>query len=339
MQVVASHEHHAHDALEIHNGQMVRSSESPERADMIFQALDQAGHTFHQPEAIDRDLLVRVHSPSYTQLLETAWQRWTERGEEAPAAMGFAWPTRNLPGGPPEDLVGQLGYYSFGGDTTIVDGTWSASVAAASIAVTAADMVNASGSPAYGLCRPPGHHAMADQFGGYCYLNNAALAAQRLLDNGAGRVAVLDVDYHHGNGTQSIFYGRNDVLFVSLHGDPAHEFPWFSGYAAETGAGEGEGWNLNLPVAPGADFGTWSVALEDALARIRQAGVDALVVSLGVDTYEHDPIGTFGLATTDFSLTAERIGSLGLPAVYLQEGGYAVDDLGLNVAAFLEPLS
>lgn len=129
------------------------------------------------------------------------------------------------------------------------------------------------------------------------------------------------------------------MLFVSLHGDPAHEFPWFSGYASETGAGEGEGWNLNLPVAPGADFGTWSVALEDALARIRQAGVDALVVSLGVDTYEHDPIGTFGLATIDFSLTAERIGSLGLPAVYLQEGGYAVDDLGRNVAAFLEPLS
>jgi acetoin utilization deacetylase AcuC-like enzyme len=339
MRVVASDAHRSHDALEIHNGAMVRSSESPERADIIAQALRSAGHEFVDPTPVEESLLNEVHSMAYTQFLRSVWERWEERGEEAAAAMGFVWPTRGMSIEVPQDLIGQLGYYSFAGDTTIVDGTWQASMAAASIAMTAADYVSHDGLATYGLCRPPGHHAMADQFGGYCYINNAAVAAQRLRERGAGRVAVLDVDYHHGNGTQSIFYERSDVLFVSIHGDPRHEFPWFSGHANEIGHGEGHGWNVNLPLAPGSDFATWSDALDHALLRIQAAHVDALVVSLGVDTYENDPLGTFTLATTDFAIIAERVGSLGLPTVLLQEGGYAVADLGHNVATFLEPLS
>jgi len=339
MLVVASDDHRGHDALEIHNGEMVRSSESPERADMIADVLRAAGHDFVEPEPASRELLGQIHTPAYTDFLAGAWDRWIERGEIGAAAMGFVWPTRGAPGGLPQDLIGQLGYYSFAGDSTIVDGTWAASLSAASIAVTAADRMLDDGATTYGLCRPPGHHAMADQFGGYCFINNAALAAQRLLDRGAQRVAILDVDYHHGNGTQSIFYRRSDVVFVSIHGDPTHEFPWFSGHAGETGQGEGEGFNVNLPLSPGSDFASWSAALEHALSAVAAAGVDALVVSLGVDTYEHDPIGTFTLSTDNFSTIADRIGSLGLPTTLIQEGGYAVNDLGQNVAAFLQPLN
>jgi len=318
---------------------MVRSSESPERADMIEEVLRSAGHDFVEPVAVDVDLVRRVHAPDYAEFLESAWERWVERGEEAPAAMGFMWPTRGLTAMRPEDLVGQLGYYSFAGDTTIVGGTWQASHAAASIAVTAADHVIDNAVTAYGLCRPPGHHAMADQFGGYCYLNNAALAAQRFRDRGAERVAVLDVDYHHGNGTQSIFYERSDVVVVSIHADPAEEFPWFSGRASETGTGAGADANVNLPLARGTDFVRWSAALDEAIRQVRAAKVDALVVSLGVDTYEHDPLGTFTLTTDNFAAVASQISSLDLATVVLQEGGYAVDDLGRNVARFLEPLS
>ena len=268
MRVVASQLHRRHDALEIHNGAMVRSAESPERADMIAEVLHAVGHEFMDPIAVDRALLEQVHSAHYTDFLADAWQRWVDRGETAPAAMGFVWPARQPHQETPTDLIGQLGYFSFAGDTT-----------------------------------------------------------------------VLDVDYHHGNGTQSIFYDRSDVLFVSLHGDPEHEFPWFSGYARETGVGAGDGWNLNLPLAPGSGFAAWSEALEVGLKRIQKARVDALVVSLGVDTYEHDPIGTFKLSTANFAMVARRVGALGLPTVLLQEGGYAVEDLGANVAAFLEPLS
>ena len=175
------------------------------------------------------------------------------------------------------------------------------------------------------MCRPPGHHATTDQFGGYCYLNNAAIAAQRLLDGGASCVAILDVDYHHGNGTQAIFAERSDVLFISIHADPVFEFPWFTGHASEIGQGDGEYWNLNLPLPAGTTMQGWMAALDTALTRIADADVDALVVSLGVDTYEHDPLGTFIIGTTDFVEIGAAINATGLPTVVLQEGGYAVE--------------
>lgn len=179
-----------------------------------------------------------MHIPAYLEFLATAWQRWVERDEVGPAAMGLAWPPRGFSGDRLDDLIGQIGFHGFSADTSIVAGTWAAALAAASIAMTAADGAIDRGATTYGLCRPPGHHASADQFGGCCYLNNAAIAAQRLLDRGAARVGILDVDYHHGNGTQSVFWNRSDVMVVSIHAEGIVEGP-------------GDGWNLNRASSPG----------------------------------------------------------------------------------------
>lgn len=336
--VIASEAHSDHETVAMDDGALVPSPENPQRAVMIEAALRHAGHHFAEPVEVDAGLLAAVHTPEYLEFLATAWGRWVERGETAPAAMGFAWPPRGSPGTRPDDLIGQLGFHSFSADTSIVAGTWTAALSSASVAVAATDRALDNGATVYGLCRPPGHHASADQFGGYCYLNNAALSAQRLLERGVQRVGILDIDYHHGNGTQSIFYDRSDVMVVSIHVDPRNEFPWFTGHANEVGEGRGHGWNLNLPLSAGADFGTWSSALEQALGCLEGGDIDALVVSLGVDTFEGDPMGTFRLTTPDFAAIGRRLATIGSPTVVLQEGGYAIADLGVNVAAFLEPL-
>jgi acetoin utilization deacetylase AcuC-like enzyme len=176
-------------------------------------------------------------------------------------------------------------------------------------------------------------------FGGYCFFNNAAIVAERLVGLGAQRVAILDVDYHHGNGTQSIFWERGDVLYVSLHGDPRAAYPYFSGYASETGAGAGEGRTLNLPLPPGTDGGAYRTALRDGLAAITAFDPDApLVLSLGFDTFERDPISDLALTTDDYAALAHEIGSMGRPIIALQEGGYALDAIGANAVAFLGAL-
>lgn len=336
MLAVASDVHQQHHGLELSRGAIIPSTEGPDRADLIAAALRGNGHHTIEPDPVDRQLLGRIHTAEYLELLETAWDRWQERPNPGPAAMGFTWPARGFPGERPDDLIGQLGYHSFTADCSIMAGTWDAVVTAAAIATTATDRLIDDGATTFALCRPPGHHATADQFGGYCYINNAALAAQRLLDRGAERVAVLDVDYHHGNGTQSIFYERSDVLFISLHADPVFEFPWFIGHSDETGAGEGLGWNLNLPLPTATGPVAYLDALAVGLARIAAANVDGLVVSLGVDTYLDDPLGTFSIDTPDFQTIASRIADLNVPTVLVQEGGYAVADIGTNVVAFLD---
>ena len=188
----------------------------------------------------------------------------------------------------------------------------------------------------FALTRPPGHHAGADFFGGDCFLNNAALAAQHLLDDGLERVAILDIDYHHGNGTQSIFYQRRDVLFTSIHGDPRQEYPFFLGHADEIGADAGLGFNMNLPLPHGASASEWFMALESACVKIASYAPQALVVSLGVDIFSGDPLSTFAVASSDFLGIGERIAGLGLPTVFVMEGGYAVAELGINVVNVLE---
>lgn len=235
----------------------------------------------------------------------------------------------------PAGINGKLGYYAYDAGTPIVEGTWDAALAGAQSALTAAALV-ANGAPAaYALCRPPGHHAGHATYGGYCFLNNAAIAAQYLRDQGRARVAVLDVDYHHGNGTQDIFWERADVLTVSIHGTPESEYPFFRGYADECGAGPGLGFNHNFPLPRGTDWEVWRAALAEALARIRAFAPEALVVSLGVDTYEHDPISAFKLKESDYPLMGAAIAGLGLPTVFVQEGGYAVAEIGRNVAGVL----
>ena len=191
---------------------------------------------------------------------------------------------------------------------------------------------------AFSLCRPPGHHATVDYCGGYCYLNNSALAAQSLLDAGRSRVAVLDVDYHHGNGTQSIFYGRDDVLTISLHADPDLEYPFFLGYADERGEGGGLGCNVNYPLPFGTDWAAYAPVLDDALGKIREFGPEALVVALGLDTFAGDPTTFFGIETAEYAHMGRAIGSLGLPTLVVLEGGYCVEHIGANTVTFLSGL-
>jgi acetoin utilization deacetylase AcuC-like enzyme len=287
------------------------------------------------PDTVDLDRVRRVHDPDYVDFLAGFWDAWTTSGRTGDA-IPTMFPVRGLHQDRiPDEPEGRLGYFALAAETAITAGTWRAASASAAIAQTAQRLV-AGGEPvAFGLCRPPGHHASADQFGGYCFLNNAAITAEGFLVDGAERVAVLDIDFHHGNGTQSIFWERSDVLFASLHGHPSDAFPHFLGYADEVGTGAGEGFTRNYPMRPGTAFDQWSAALDDACVHVATHRPDAVVVSLGVDAFEGDPISFFRLASDDFTSVGRRIGALGIPTVYVMEGGYAVDEIGTNVVNVL----
>jgi acetoin utilization deacetylase AcuC-like enzyme len=276
----------------------------------------------------------RVHDEQFVEFLRSAWAEWAAAGNRG-EAIPDCWPARRMGQRVPTAISGKLGYYAMAAETSISAGSWEAACAAADVALTAADLLHRGASAAFALCRPPGHHAARDLYGGYCFLNNAAIAAQYLRDQGAARVAILDVDFHHGNGTQDIFFARADVLYASLHGDPAEAFPYFSGYADETGAGAGAGFNLNLPLPRATGFSSWSAALATALRRIRDFAPDALVISLGVDTFAGDPISFFKLQSADFSAYGRMIGACKLPTLFVFEGGYAVADVGVNAVNVL----
>jgi acetoin utilization deacetylase AcuC-like enzyme len=234
----------------------------------------------------------------------------------------------------PDGLMGLLGYHTADTSTPIRAGTWRAVYGSAQAAISAADAAIAHGR-AYALCRPPGHHAYADSAGGFCYVNNTAVAAQRLRSTLNASVAVLDIDVHHGNGTQGIFYERADVCTVSIHADPSNYFPFFSGYVDERGRGPGEGFNLNLPVPQGSGDEVFLDAVKHALERIRTYAPAALVIALGLDASEHDPIGALKVTTQGFGRAAEAIGALRVPTAIVQEGGYLCPSLPVNLVAFL----
>ena len=236
----------------------------------------------------------------------------------------------------PQSFHARMGLFSYDAGSPLTSGTWAAALQGAACAWTAAQCLAEGADTAFALTRPPGHHAGTDFFGGYCFLNNAAVAAQALRDAGCARVAVLDMDYHHGNGTQAIFYERADVVFVSVHGDPQTEYPYFLGHADERGTGAGLGSNLNLPLPRGSDFSAWRMALEAGLKAIAASGVDALVVSLGVDTFEGDPVAGFRLQSPDYLTVGRLIAASGLPVVWVFEGGYAVQAIGVNAVNVLD---
>jgi acetoin utilization deacetylase AcuC-like enzyme len=252
-------------------------------------------------------------------------------------ALPSVWPIRQHRSDQvPLNFAARMGLFSYDAGTPLTSGTWTAARRGAWCALSAAASVLRGERAAFALSRPPGHHAGQDFFGGYCFINNAALAAQALRDGGASRVAILDIDYHHGNGTQSIFYDRADVFFASIHGDPRTEYPFYLGYADETGVGAGEGCNLNLPLPRGTAFSEWHDALQQAMNAITAFGADALVVSLGVDTFELDPISGFRLSSTDYLQVGETLAKAGLPTVWVFEGGYAVEQIGINSANVLQ---
>lgn len=338
MKIIYSDDHRGHGgATELRAGAFVPMAECPERMTVILAALAEAGlGDLHSPTAHGLEAACRVHDPDFVGFLERAYPMWEQRHGPGRAAFATMFGMRGLAQKPdPANIDAMLSAYTFDMYSPFVAGTWTAIRSAFDVTMTGAGLMRGGDAAVFSLCRPPGHHASSDLAGGYCYLNNAAIAAQFSLDQGAGRVAILDFDYHHGNGTQRIFYDRADVLFVSLHGRPEEEYPYLLGFADETGSGAGEGFNLNLPMPPGTRFDTYEPALHHAIAAIRAYGPDMLVVSLGVDAFEGDPVGGFRLQTADFRRIGQAIARLDLPSHFVMEGGYAVEALGANVAAVL----
>ena len=338
MRTVYSERHRLRNAqTELHGGRLVPPFECPERMDRILSAIhDRKLGEVIEPDAFGRMPILRVHDMQYVEFLDECWEEWSSAGYEG-EAIATCWPSRRMTREvPPREIDGRIGYYCLASETSISSGTFEAAEAASDVAMTAQQLVAGGEPAAFALCRPPGHHAAYDMFGGYCFFNNAAIAAQAFLDAGSPRIAILDIDFHHGNGTQQIFYDRGDVYYASIHGDPLHAFPYFLGGADETGTVPGEGCNANYPLPPGTNFDAWSEALDDALQRLARYAPNALVVSLGVDAYREDPISFFRLESEDFRSCGARIARLRLPTLFVMEGGYAVDEIGVNTVNVLE---
>jgi acetoin utilization deacetylase AcuC-like enzyme len=336
---------------EFYRGELVPAFEKKERLLNLYRHL-QGEARFNKDnkgeiQAVPHDVLAQVHTQRYLQFLQTAWQTLeAQRGEPVTGSVfPSVWPITR-PSQPfrsdsqPHNFVAQLGLFCFDNGTPLTAGSWPAAKAGADAAYSAALAVGTQHTrSSFVATRPPGHHAGADFMGGYCFLNNSAIAAQTLLNHGAKRVAVLDVDYHHGNGTQDIFYARSDVMTVSIHADPLTDYPFYIGHADERGSGEGVGYNLNLPLLQHTSAKDWFAALARAIAAVQAAGCDALIVALGVDTFANDPICTFKLERADYATLGQQLNAMGLPTVVVLEGGYDVNAIGPNVAAVLAGLS
>lgn len=324
---------------EFYRGERVPCFESPARVESVLGELRARGREVRTPTHDCIDLLSRVHTSRYLAFLQSAWDQWVSIDPANAAVQPFpsVWPVRTLRSDTePDAFIARLGLYSMDNGSPLVAGTWAAAKSGADAAVSAAAMLSAGHRGVFCATRPPGHHAGADFMGGYCFLNNAAIATEALRASGCERVAVVDVDYHHGNGTQSIFYQRSDVLVVNIHGDPRTEFPFYLGYRDELGEGQGLGFNLNLPLPPGTGAQAWFAALDTGCERVAAFRPDALVVSLGLDTYAGDPISKFLLRGEDFSHMGMRLGRLSLPTLFVLEGGYASAELGRNAVNVLD---
>ena len=327
--------------VEMFRGELVPCFELPARVDHVKDELLRRGlgPLAAPDDAFDEALLARVHAPRYLDFIAHAWDEWVALDPQNATrdALPSYWPVRGMRTDVlPRSFPARLGLFAFDAGTPLMAGSWTAARHGAACAWTAARRVAGGERAAFALTRPPGHHAGADFFGGYCFVNNAAVAAQALRDAGVPRVAVLDVDYHHGNGTQAIFYERDDVHFASLHGDPLTDYPYYLGHADECGTGAGMGFNHNLPLPRGTDGAAWRAALGVAIERIARVKAGALVVSLGVDTFEGDPVAGFKLRGDDYLRMGEAIAGVGLPTVFVFEGGYAVAEIGVNAVNVLE---
>ncbi len=330
-----SEDNRLHDPAQyVSRGVFVTARESPQRATELLAALYDGGHAVSAPRPFGLAPLAAVHDAGYLAFLQTAHERWLQQaGPAGPMAVAQCYAMRHM-GRRPEGFDGQLGYYLSGNSVPLGPDTWRSIQSSADCALEAADAVAQGAGEAYALCRPPGHHAYADIAGGFCYVNNAAVAAQQLRQRFA-RVSVLDVDVHHGNGTQGIFYHRGDVQFVSIHADPNGAYPWYAGYADETGEGEGAGTTLNLPLPLGSGDDAFLAALRTAVAAVQAFRAEAVVLSLGLDPFKDDPSDLMRVTTEGFGAIGAQIGAIGLPTVIIQEGGYAIDALRLNLTRFL----
>lgn len=330
-------------------GRIAKPTDLPARAEALMATLGARGIAVAAPPDAGRAPLEAVHSSAYLDYLESAYARWQalrDQGADpgievlpnlSPYGLASSDGQQRAPC-PSPHIVAQTGYYISDLSCPLGPHSWRSILRSAHAAAAAADAVLAGDALSYALCRPSGHHAHRDRAGGFCYVNNSAVAAARLRQR-FGRVAVLDIDAHHGDGTQHIFYGRSDVFTLSLHADPAGQFPWYTGYAGETGTGEGLGFNLNLPLAHGSGRATCSAALDTAFAAIQRFDAQALVIPLGFDALQGDPTAKLAWDLDCFRLAGQGVRRLGVPTVLVQEGGYMVDAIGAALDAFLEGLN
>ena len=344
MITIYSEKHRLRNAkTELFGGLLVPPYENPSRADIILERVNSENlGEVSAPSEFGMEPVLALHDAGFVEFLRVAWDEWSQTEYEG-EIIPICWPARRMSKRIPDFINGKVGYYALSSETSINEGTWEAALASKDVALSGAELLlkgieteTSAMKGVFSLCRPPGHHAAFDMFGGYCFLNNAAIATQWFRDNGVERVSILDIDFHHGNGTQDIFYKREDVLYLSLHGDPRDAFPHFTGYPEETGQDAGTGTTYNCPLPPGTQFKTWCDKLKESLTKIDQFGAEVLVVSLGVDTFEKDPISFFKLKSDDFLSIGKLIADLNIPTLFVMEGGYDIKELGINVVNVLQ---
>jgi acetoin utilization deacetylase AcuC-like enzyme len=336
MRIVFATQHRLHDpANAVIDGKRFASEDSPERAESILQALQKPPFgPICAPSDHGLEPILSIHTQDYVQYLQSAYTQNAAMFGEMPAVIAETFAPRGARR-KPGSFHGTPGYYCFGVGTPVLEQTWEAAYWSAQCALTATDFVLAGDRAAYALCRPPGHHAASDLYGGLCYLNNAAIAVRALQSAGLHRIAVLDIDYHHGNGTQELFYADPNVLYCSLHAHPDDDYPYYWGAAEETGEGAGKGFNVNFPLPQGTGDDAYLETFERALGIIRAFDPAGLVISAGFDTAVGDPIGGFRLTVEGLAEVGQRAAKLALPTVIVQEGGYQIGRLGENATAFL----
>jgi acetoin utilization deacetylase AcuC-like enzyme len=336
IRIVYAAQHRQHDpANAIIEGKRFASEDTPERAESILEAVHKPPFgPIYPPADHGLEPILTAHTQDYIDYLPSAYVQNTAMYGQSSAVIPETFAPRGIRR-KPRNFRGIPGYYCFGVGTPVLEHTWEAAYWSAQCALTAADFVLAGDRAAYAICRPPGHHATSDLCGGLCYLNNAAIVTRYLQASGLARVAILDIDYHHGNGTQEIFYADPSVLYCSLHAHPDDDYPYYWGAADESGEGAGLGFNLNLPLPQGTDDTTYLAALDLALEKIRCFAPVGLVISAGFDTAVGDPIGCFNLTVEGLAKVGLRSAGLTLPTVIIQEGGYLVERLGEYATAFL----
>jgi acetoin utilization deacetylase AcuC-like enzyme len=347
MRAVYSDRHLRHDVThETILGEEIPAFEVAERAENIREALEaDGGFDIVPPTDHGIEPILAVHDEGLVRFLETCWFEVRRHGIERPALIPDTWPNPAMFAGMSQEamaklqasstVAGRAGWYGLDSSTPFVEGTYNAARASVDVALTTADLVLGGETVAYGLCRPPGHHAARALYAGYCFFNNAAIAADRIARATGERVGILDVDFHHGNGTQQIFWRRGDVRYASLHGDPDRQYPYFLGRAEETGEGEGSGENLNLPLPAGTDDEAYLATLDRAIDALVEVPSSVIVVSLGFDTFTLDPLGDFALTAEGYHEAGRRVAAAGRRLVLLQEGGYHRPSLGANAVAWL----
>lgn len=316
------------------NGMITPTPEKPERVSYLMDALKKAGHSVERPLDYGLDHIASIHTDRYLTFLENAYERWARIPGAAKEIMPNIHPL-DRSNGYPKSVVAQAGFHTTDTSAPITPDTWESSLWAAWSAIHASEMILSGERHAYALCRPPGHHATADTAGGFCYLNNTAIATQNLLKK-YPKVAILDVDLHHGNGTQSIFYDRRDVLTISIHADTSRFYPFFWGYENEYGEGNGQGYNINYPLPRGSGDDPFMEKLTHAFDEIDDFDADMLVIALGLDAFEGDPFAGLSITTNGYNRMANMIAIRNnTPILMVQEGGYICDELGDNLVSFL----